>query len=260
MSSFWIGLEIMSKGSKRSQLTLDLSSAQATTRKTRLGAQNAEVLTSPDVQMLKLSSPQLEAFLVRDPAMPTPTPSASGYTFPTTVKAEQELYVKGFEMKAQPTEAVTKQQHMMSGGLVASAVPASLPTTIAEIPTSIEVKREDLEAVATPPSKPATRGKRTRKTTASSSQSDTSNISPIDMDAQERIKLERKRLRNRLAADKCRKRKLERISNLDDKVKELKAENVELGTVLKKLKESVCDLKQEVMDHMNSGCQINMMA
>merc|ERR1719412_626260 len=34
-------------------------------------------------------------------------------------------------------------------------------------------------------------------------------VSPIDMETQEKIKLERKRLRNRQAAAKCRKRKLE---------------------------------------------------
>merc|ERR1711913_107660 len=39
-------------------------------------------------------------------------------------------------------------------------------------------------------------------------------VSPIDMETQEKIKLERKRLRNRQAAAKCRKRKLERISLL----------------------------------------------
>merc|ERR1712200_148169 len=84
-----------------------------------------------------------------------------------------------------------------------------------------------------------------------------SGMSPIDMESQEKIKLERKRLRNRLAASKCRKRKLERISQLELKVKDLKGENSELYNVVKKLKQSVANLKQEVIDHCNSGCQIN---
>ncbi|CAJ0933650.1 unnamed protein product [Ranitomeya imitator] len=50
-------------------------------------------------------------------------------------------------------------------------------------------------------------------------------MSPINMEEQEKIKVERKRLRNRLAATKCRKRKLERIARLEDKVRELKSEN-----------------------------------
>merc|ERR1712044_62134 len=84
------------------------------------------------------------------------------------------------------------------------------------------------------------------------------NVNPIDMVSQEKIKLERKRQRNRLAASKCRKRKLERIAQLELKVKDLKGENSELANVVKKLKESVFNLKREVIDHVNSGCQINM--
>merc|ERR1711878_192114 len=68
----------------------------------------------------------------------------------------------------------------------------------------------------------------------------------------------RKRLRNRQAAAKCRKRKLERISLLDDRVAQLKTENADLAAVVKKMKSSVASLKQEVLDHVNSGCEIRM--
>merc|ERR1711872_909161 len=85
-----------------------------------------------------------------------------------------------------------------------------------------------------------------------------SGVSPIDMDEQEIIKLERKRMRNRLAASKCRKRKLERISQLDDRVKQLKTENTDLAAVVKKMKASVALLKQEVIEHVSSGCEIRM--
>lgn len=81
-------------------------------------------------------------------------------------------------------------------------------------------------------------------------------MSPIDMETQERIKLERKRQRNRVAASKCRKRKLERISRLEDKVRILKGENTELNQAVNRLKEHVCRLKEQVMDHVHSGCQI----
>lgn len=80
--------------------------------------------------------------------------------------------------------------------------------------------------------------------------------SPIDMESQERIKLERKRQRNRVAASKCRKRKLERISKLEERVKCLKGENSELASVVKQLKEHVCQLKQQVIDHVQTGCNI----
>lgn len=76
------------------------------------------------------------------------------------------------------------------------------------------------------------------------------------MENQEIIKLERKRQRNRVAASKCRKRKLERISKLEDKVKLLKGENIELSGVIKTLKEHVINLKQKVIEHINNGCSI----
>ena len=81
-------------------------------------------------------------------------------------------------------------------------------------------------------------------------------LSPIDMDNQERIKAERKKLRNRIAASKCRKRKLERISRLEDKVKTLKTQNTELASTASVLREQVAQLKQKVMNHVSSGCQL----
>ena len=83
-----------------------------------------------------------------------------------------------------------------------------------------------------------------------------SGLGPIDMESQEKIKLERKRLRNRQAAAKCRKRKLERISQLDDRVQQLKTENSDLAAVVKKMKASVAGLKQEIMDHEKYGCEV----
>lgn len=81
-------------------------------------------------------------------------------------------------------------------------------------------------------------------------------MSPIDMEDQERIKAERKRLRNRLAATKCRRRKLERISRLEDKVKILKSDNAGLSSTASLLREQVAQLKQKVMTHVSSGCQL----
>lgn len=112
---------------------------------------------------------------------------------------------------------------------VASPVPSSvMPET--------DIKLEEPQTVPSMTSSPST--------------------SPINMAEQEKIKLERKRQRNRLAASKCRKRKLERIAKLEEKVKLLKGENSELSNVAAKLRESVCQLKQQVMEHVNSGCQI----
>merc|ERR1719262_1412141 len=78
-----------SGGRKRQNLTLDLNSASS--KKSRV--QN--LLTSPDVQMLKLTSPELEKFLNQNPTLATPTPT--GYIFPKSVTEEQVMYAKGFE-------------------------------------------------------------------------------------------------------------------------------------------------------------------
>lgn len=81
-------------------------------------------------------------------------------------------------------------------------------------------------------------------------------LSPINMESQERIKLERKRARNRVAARKCRTRKLERISRLEDRVKDLKGQNSDLLTTATSLREQVMKLKQQIVEHVSSGCQI----
>lgn len=81
-------------------------------------------------------------------------------------------------------------------------------------------------------------------------------MSPIDLENQEKIKAERKRLRNRLAASKCRRRKLERIARLEDKVKVLKTDNAGLSSTASVLREQVAQLKQKVMTHVSSGCQL----
>ena len=81
-------------------------------------------------------------------------------------------------------------------------------------------------------------------------------MNPIDLDAQEHIKHQRKKLRNRLAAQRCRKRKIEREETLKLKVKELKNKNSELTNLASKLRMQVCELKQQVMHHVNEGCQV----
>merc|ERR1739848_879320 len=56
-------------GRKRQNLTLDLNSASPKKNKVQ------NLLTSPDVQMLKLTSPELEKFLSQNPSLATLTPN-----------------------------------------------------------------------------------------------------------------------------------------------------------------------------------------
>merc|ERR1712038_1749517 len=273
-------------GRKRQNLTLDLNSASA--KKNRV--QN--LLTSPDVQMLKLTSPELEKFLSQNPTLATPTPS--GYIFPKSVTEEQMMYAKGFEEALEHLRQAETVPEGSNEATVAAANTLATLSAVHPIPahpagTSVQVNQEhqvtnlnlplslslpntgasgsyDSELYQVPdgikikdePDDLSLSGGESNYGSESMLSPNNSGMSPIDMESQEKIKLERKRLRNRLAASKCRKRKLERISQLDERVAQLKTENSDLAAVVKKMKSSVAVLKQEVMEHVNSGCEIRM--
>jgi len=78
----------------------------------------------------------------------------------------------------------------------------------------------------------------------------------VDMDANELMKVERKRARNRVAASKCRMRKLERIAVLDNQANALRNENDQLAKLAEKLRSQVYSLRQELRWHLNNGCRI----
>jgi len=276
-------------GRKRQNLTLDLNSASPKKNKVQ------NLLTSPDVQMLKLTSPELEKFLSQNPSLATPTPSS--YGFPKSVTEEQMMYAKGFEealekIKYQEnfgpnTDTVTAANTLvtLSSGQAgqqdqqsALHLPLSLPNTSLSLtsltpnnplsrPNSGASGSYDSDTYQLPEGSVAVKIKDEPDDRSVDDEDDDeesllspggAGVSPIDMETQEKIKLERKRLRNRQAAAKCRKRKLERISLLDDRVAQLKTENTDLAAVVKKMKSSVAALKQEVLDHVNSGCEIRM--
>merc|ERR1711983_68584 len=273
-------------GRKRQNLTLDLNSASAKKNKVQ------NLLTSPNVQMLKLTSPELEKFLSQNPSLATPTPSS--YGFPKSVTEEQMMYAKGFEealekIKYQENYGPTTDTVTAANTLVtlssgqqqdhqsALHLPLSLPNTSLSLtsltpnnplsrPNSGASGSYDSDTYQLPEGSVAVKIKDEPDDRSVDDEDEEESllspggagVSPIDMETQEKIKLERKRLRNRQAAAKCRKRKLERISLLDDRVAQLKTENTDLAAVVKKMKSSVAALKQEVLDHVNSGCETRM--
>lgn len=81
-------------------------------------------------------------------------------------------------------------------------------------------------------------------------------LEPIDMIDQERIKLERKRYRNRIAASKCRQRKLERISKLQDRVDRMKTKNQDLNRFICNVENVVNRLNSHIRAHRERGCDI----
>lgn len=210
------------------------------------------LLTSPDLNMLKLSSPELERFyLAQQTALGhinTPTPSL----FSKSVTEEQEMYV-------QPFVDLLKTMHNNDSN---SAIQTEIPLTSSGSNSSeyqSEAQSEHKYSELMPSNNFSNiiphHVIKEEPQTVPSVTSSSPPMSPINMESQEKIKLERKRQRNRVAASKCRRRKLERIAKLEDKVKVLKNENNELNTVMSRLMEQISRLKQTVVEHMHTGCK-----
>ncbi|OXU25797.1 hypothetical protein TSAR_008289 [Trichomalopsis sarcophagae] len=244
-----IGNEIGSM--KRCNLSLDLNGARQggpQSKRPRLGQLTPGItgitplINSPDLMKLGLTTPDIERFLNADgmiPSVPTPV---GGYFDSKIVTEDQEKYAQGF------VDALNELQNSDSSqepGSINGAIytnlepPGSVQSTESLLSQGMVQIKDEPQTVPSVSSSPP--------------------MSPIDMESQERIKLERKRQRNRVAASKCRRRKLERISRLEDRVKVLKNENSDLSQVINKLKESISRLKEQVIDHVNSGCQIGTM-
>uniref|UniRef100_A0A8C5ZND3 Transcription factor Jun n=1 Tax=Marmota marmota marmota TaxID=9994 RepID=A0A8C5ZND3_MARMA len=244
--------------------------------KPHLRAKNSDLLTSPDVGLLKLASPELERLIIQSSnGHITTTPTPTQFLCPKNVTDEQEGFAEGFvralaelhsqntlpsvTSAAQPPPVYANLSNFNPGAL-SSGGNAPLPSYGTaglgfpaqpqqqqpphHLPQQISVQHPRLQALKEEPQ------------TVPEMPGETPPLSPIDMESQERIKAERKRMRNRIAASKCRKRKLERIARLEEKVKTLKAQNSELASTANMLREQVAQLKQKVMNHVNSGCQL----
>lgn len=252
------------------------------------------LLNSPDLGLMKLTSPDLERLIIQSNGLVAAANPASQFLYPKSGSDEQE-FAEGF-VKA--LEDLHKQNQLSEAGCVSvdrlellgssNAVGATglqtsdLPvyTTLngyAASPLGATTINYSTETIPFPPP-PSHLASAQQQAVAAAALSrlqsaglvkdepqtvpdmqsfgDSPPVSPIDMDNQERIKAERKKLRNRIAASKCRKRKLERISRLEDKVKSLKTQNTELASTASVLREQVAQLKQKVMNHVSSGCQL----
>merc|ERR1711963_1241289 len=149
--------------------------------------------------------------------------------------------------EAQQNQGIPLSVQASSHSRPASGASGSYDSETYQVPDGVKIKDEPDDHLSLSGSDYGSEGMK-------SPPMNTTGMSPIDMETQEKIKLDRNRQRNRLAASKCRKRKLERISQLDDRVSALKNENADLAAVVKKMKAGVALLKQEVIEHVNSGC------
>ncbi|CAF0777504.1 unnamed protein product [Adineta steineri] len=74
---------------------------------------------------------------------------------------------------------------------------------------------------------------------------------PVDV-----VKKEKKRERNRQAAQKCRTRKLTRIAELQKRVNELQGKNKDLTGIAECLKGDITKLEKQLQDHHTQGCTL----
>ncbi|CAG5863899.1 unnamed protein product [Menidia menidia] len=241
------------------------------------------ILSSPDLGLLKLASPELERLIIQSNGMVTTTPTSPQFLYPKTVTDEQEFaegFVKALEdlhkqnqlngtgqttgsldlganvaaVTVQPDLPVYTNLNSYGGGPLGTTVNYSTDTVPFPPPPSHNLGAAPPAQAELSRVQPLKEEPQTVPDVQSFGESPP--LSPVDMDCQERIKAERKRLRNRIAASKCRRRKLERISRLEDKVKTLKSQNTDLASTASLLREQVAQLKQKVLTHVSSGCQL----
>ncbi|XP_078412273.1 transcription factor JunD-like [Cetorhinus maximus] len=241
-------------------------------------------LSSPDLSFLKLASPDLERLIIQSSGLVTTSPGPAPGLYARGVTDEQNSFAEGFVKALEDLHKQNQLSGPASGSVPGPAAPSPGPAGLqhSEPPIYTNLSPYSAAGGETPAPGPAVgyspeagpvsypplgqplcpqarlQAPKDEPQTVPdvSGLGDSPPLSPIDMDTQERIKAERKRLRNRIAASKCRKRKLERISRLEDKVKSLKCQNSELASTASLLREQVAQLKQKVLTHVNSGCQL----
>lgn len=280
----------------KSKMTLDFNGSGKAKKLNNL-------LSSPDLNICTLASPELERIIIQQNGMVTTTPTPTQFLFPKAVTEEQEAYARGFinaleELKSQETVpavstattassemttlqpvqaiqpettavSVAQSQHM---NIVQMQQPTSFAFTtttslpggnVAPMPTMVShhAAQSEMSSDLSRTSSPAMMHQpqqllRLKEEPQTVPCYNTPPMSPINMESQERVKVDRKRARNRVAARKCRYRKLERISRLEDRVAELTGQKNELATNASQLREQVARLKQQIMEHVNSGCKL----
>jgi transcription factor AP-1 len=303
----------------KSKMTLDFNGSGKAKKLNNL-------LSSPDLNICTLASPELERIIIQQNGMVTTTPTPTQFLFPKAVTEEQEAYARGFinaleELKSQekPYEecpelpvtssmttlqpvqsihsetsavSVAQSQHMMNsqpmtsqpmqtsfaafttttslpGNVMSSSAP--MPTVVSSQQDMMDLSQDMMDLSRT--SSPALMQQQQQPQSSTLTNHhqrvmqlkeepqtvpcyNTPPISPVNMKDQERIKVDRKRARNRVAARKCRYRKLERISRLEERVKELSGQKSDLADNAGQLREQVARLKQQIMEHVNSGCKV----
>jgi len=274
---------------RRHHMSLDLAASQ---RKCFY-----PVNSSTHVDCSKGASPDLEAFLLYasaggseldwgDNASSTPTQ----ILFPKAVTAEQEAYARGFvdaleelhrrqgvpATVAGPSQSVVWTQSPSSSSCSADGVSCwtsdvsyqlsstSVPGHASSVSSPASSVGVPAEARSVLSSQVGDVEPRCRLTAVDDGVQMVPRLSCLtppsspDVDAVELARIDRKRERNRLAAQKCRSRKLEQIVVLESRCSVLRAENDALSRTAGQLADEVTRLRQTLAEHTTSSqCVIN---
>lgn len=212
-------------------MTLDLGAAPAA------DPASDAVLSSPDVRLLKLASPELEKLVLQQYRHRRNQLQQQNSSKDTTVShdAVSDDDRRGFvNVLLQVTDqrqnvtyhpvirSTTQTSSLATRVIETSQGPGELLCQVAGAGSSVSVD--------TPPLSPQPGG-------------------------EERARLERKRARNRDAATRCRNRKLERIDELQRQADRLRADNRKLTDELRQLRDTVGQLRRDVTLH--AGCRLD---
>lgn len=93
-------------------MTLDFNGSQLTKKQKLMGG----LLNSPDLNLLKLGSPELERMIIQQNGMVTTTPTPTQFIYPKNVTEEQEAYARGFVDALAELHTKTSGEPVMTTG------------------------------------------------------------------------------------------------------------------------------------------------
>jgi len=241
---------------------------------------NPGTLNSPEFTLFNLISPEFEKILASVQNPKSPTPSKALREGNNTVKQQHEAYVQGFAEalqqihdRQQPVDHFQKQNGVPvtsgadSGWVEPDNTQDSFHNQLAINENSYEIRNPTYAAVTAYENHELNPQVATYDSAIGEPknfeyeetlkpQANVLPLPPIDLELQEIVKRERKKQKNRVAASKCRKKKLEREAQLEVRVQQLKDKNIELNAVANALRQQVSELKQRVLEHVAYGCQL----
>lgn len=204
-------------------------------------AKRGVALSTPDVQ--DVQTPVLQKLLIQNQLEATETTTATTTTTTsTTATVKQETNqdsnppsvnsATSSNMSQEQDQAtvVTQSENDNENGQAPIAViPAQQGDKVLEVANVLLKASGGLQAVSIP-------------------------TQPIDMDTIEVEKQDRKRQRNRIAATKCRKRKIERITQLEHEVRELNDQLQKRIKAKRELEIEVDEIRNRLKIHIKQGC------